>query len=123
MAKILVVDDEERIRDILVEFLTRMGFEVIEADGGEKALGLLQNDNKIDLMILDMKMPQFSGIEVLKRKNEMKDGRPVILLTGTVSQENFEVLGFSMEDVIYKPFDLFSILMMIKKKLLIYSKS
>jgi len=49
----------------------------------------------------------------------LKDNRPVILLTGTVSQENINISGFSMEDVVYKPFDLFSILMMVKKKLFI----
>ena len=117
--KILIVDDEEKIRDILKEFLTKMGFDIIQAKGGEEAVELLKNDGKIDLMILDMKMPQFTGIDVLRRKSELKDNRPVILLTGTVSQENINIPGFSMEDVVYKPFDLFSILMMVKKKLLI----
>ena len=117
--KILIVDDEEKIRDILKEFLTKMGFDIIQAKGGEEAVELLKNDGKIDLMILDMKMPQFTGIDVLRRKSELKDNRPVILLTGTVSQENINIPGFSMEDVVYKPFDLFSILMMVKKKLFI----
>jgi len=66
-----------------------------------------------------MKMPGSTGIDVLKMKNEMKDERPVILLTGTVSQENIKVIGFSMaDDVVYKPFDLFLILGMVKKKLM-----
>lgn len=117
--KILIVDDEEKIRDLLKEFLTKMGFDIIQAKGGEEAVELLKNDGKIDLMILDMKMPLFTGIDVLRRKSELKDNRPVILLTGTVSQENINISGFSMEDVVYKPFDLFSILMMVKKKLFI----
>jgi len=119
MAKLLVVDDEAKIRDILVEFFTRMGFNVIQAKGGEEAIALLKADKAIDLMILDMKMPGSTGIDVLKMKNEMKDERPVILLTGTVSQENIKVIGFSMaDDVVYKPFDLFLILGMVKKKLM-----
>ena len=119
MAKLLVVDDEAKIRDILVEFFTRMGFNVIQAKVGEEAIALLKADKAIDLMILDMKMPGSTGIDVLKMKNEMKDERPVILLTGTVSQENIKVIGFSMaDDVVYKPFDLFLILGMVKKKLM-----
>ena len=117
MSKILIVDDEEKIRELLKEFLSRMGFDVIQAKGGQEAVELLQNDPKIDLMILDMKMPRYTGLDVLKKKKELNDLRPVILLTGTVSQENFEVAGFSMEDVAYKPFDLFSILGMVKKRL------
>jgi len=119
MAKILVVDDEIKIREILNEFFTRMGFEVIQAGGGSEAIELLKKDKKIDLMILDMKMPKFTGLDVLKQKNDMKDVRPVILLTGTVSQDNIEVLVFSMDDVVYKPFDLFLILGMVKRKLII----
>jgi len=52
--------------------------------------------------------------------SDLKDTRPVILLTGTVSRENIEVLGFSQEDVINKPFDLFLLLGIVKKKLMNY---
>jgi len=118
MAKILVVDDETKIREILSEFFGKMGFEVIQAGGGQEGIERLKSDPQIDLMILDMKMPEVTGIDVLKAKSALNDQRPVILLTGTVSQDNIEVLGFSMDDVIYKPFDLFLILGMVKKKLI-----
>jgi DNA-binding response OmpR family regulator len=63
MHKILVVDDEERIADILEKYLSMSGFEVIKIIGGEKALETLHADAKIDMMIIDRKMPKIDGMD------------------------------------------------------------
>jgi len=120
MAKILVVDDEGKIRDMFKSFFTKKGFDVIQASGGDEAISLLKIDEKIDLMVLDLRMPQTNGLDVLRRKKELKDSRPVIVLTG-ITQVNFFVnlkeFGVESEDVLYKPFELDNILSLVKKKL------
>jgi len=120
MAKILVVDDEGKIRDIFKGFFTKLGFDVIQAAGGDEAISLLKTDEKIDLMILDLRMPQTNGLDVLRRKKELKDKRPVIVLTG-ITQVNFFVnlkeFDIMPEDVLYKPFELDNILSLVRKKL------
>jgi DNA-binding NtrC family response regulator len=121
MPKILVVDDEEQIRRILAEFLGKMGFEVIQASSGEEAIGLLRSGAKTDLMVIDMKMPKVGGLDVLKEKNNLKDARPVIILTGSIDADKYydglKELGFGPKDIVYKPVDLFSLLDTVKKKL------
>lgn len=121
MPKILVVDDEEQIRLLLVKFLTKSGFEVCAASGGEEACQLLRSGVAYDLMLLDLSMPKVSGTDVLRLKNELADTRPVILLTGNINKDNahsdLQALGLTQEDVIYKPIDLFDILALVKKKI------
>ena len=121
MAKILLVDDEKKIVEILALFLAKMGFEIISLFGGEEAVEFLKSGKKADLMLLDMKMPKVTGLDVLKEKKSLNDTTPVIILTGSTGQEEaYEQLkefGFSREDIIYKPVDLFFLLTEIKKKL------
>ncbi|MFH1875419.1 MAG: response regulator [Candidatus Omnitrophota bacterium] len=121
MPKILVVDDEERIADIMEKYLSMNGFEVIKAIGGEKALEILQSDTKIDLMLLDMKMPKVNGIDVIRRVKELGKGFPILLLTGSIDVQTYldepKDLGFSEEDVLYKPVDLSVLLEKVKERL------
>lgn len=121
MPKILVVDDEEKIRRVLAEFLTKMGFEVIQASGGEEAVGLLRSGVEMDLMVIDMKMPKRDGLDVLKEKKNLNDVKPTIILTGAIDGEKqyagLKELGFGPGDIIYKPADLFVLLDLVKKKL------
>lgn len=122
MPKILVVDDEEQIRRILAEFLAKIGFEVIQVSTGEEAIGLLRLGVEMDLMVVDMKMPEVGGLEVLKEKKNLHNVRPVIILTGSVDAEKdyasgLKELGLGPGDIIYKPVDLFSLLDAVKKKL------
>ena len=121
MPKILVVDDEEQIRKVLAEFLTKMGFEVIKAAGGEEAIGLLRSGLDMDLMITDMKMPKVTGLDVLKQKDNLNDARPVIILTGSIDMNGdlsvLKELGLGPYDIVTKPIDLFLLLDAVKKKL------
>ncbi|MFH1396966.1 MAG: response regulator [Candidatus Omnitrophota bacterium] len=72
MPKILVVDDEQRIADILEKYLSLNGFEVIKAIGGEEAVKILNSDAKVDMMVLDMKMPKVNGMNVIQKKRRVR---------------------------------------------------
>jgi DNA-binding NtrC family response regulator len=121
MYRILVVDDEAEIAKVLEEFLIKSGFEIIKALGGEEAIEILSSDIKIDLLILDMKMPKVAGFDVIKEMEKINKKTPLIILTGSVDAEkylgDFKKLGYTMEDILYKPVDLFALLDKVKNKL------
>jgi CheY-like chemotaxis protein len=121
MYKILVVDDEARIAKVLEEFLVKSGFEVIKALGGEEAIKVLGSEAKVDLMLLDIKMPKITGVDVIKEMGKINRKIPLIILTGSIDAEKYLVdlkgLGYTGTGVIYKPVDLFVLLDLVKKKL------
>ncbi len=102
--KILVVDDESRMRKLVKDFLTRSGFDVVEAADGEEALEAFYRDNGICLIILDVMMPKRNGYEVLSEIRESSKV-PVIMLTAK-GEENDELQGFELgvDEYISKPF-------------------
>ncbi len=102
---VLVVDDEFRIRKLLVEFLRREGYEVLEAADGEEALDMIFEKNKtVDLIILDVMMPKYDGWYVLERVREFLV-TPIIMLTAR-SDEYDQLKGFKLgaDDYVTKPF-------------------
>lgn len=102
--KILVVDDNDEIRDIVSLYLKNSNFEVYEAKNGKEALNFLKN-NKISLMILDIMMPEVDGIEVLKAIGNDKDF-PIIFLSAKSSvKDKIEGLYLGADDYLAKPFD------------------
>ena len=102
--KILVVDDEARMRKLVKDFLTNKGFQVIEAGDGEEAVDIFFADKDIALVLLDMMMPKMDGWEVLKTIRKYSQV-PVIMLTAR-SEERDELQGFSLgvDEYISKPF-------------------
>jgi DNA-binding NtrC family response regulator len=121
MYKILVVDDEPGIAKVLQDFLVKSGFAVTQSLGGEEALKILNSETKTDLMVLDMKMPKLTGMDVLKEMEGIKRKIPTIILTGSVDAEKYLIdlakFGYTEKDILYKPVDLFLLLDMVKKKL------
>lgn len=103
-AKILIVDDEKEIRDFLESFLKRrFSCEVKTADQGNKALELIQKE-QFSLVLLDIKMPGLSGIDVLKRIKNLSPQTKVIMITGYDSSQVIqEVFKEGAEDYILKP--------------------
>ena len=102
--KILVVDDEARMRKLVRDFLVKQEYEVIEAENGERALEIFQSDEDIALIILDIMMPKIDGWQVCKTiRKESKV--PIIMLTAK-SEEHDELLGFELgvDEYISKPF-------------------
>lgn len=102
--KILVVDDEARMRKLVKDFLTNKGFQVIEAGDGEEAVDIFFADKDIALVLLDVMMPKMDGWEVLKTIRKYSQV-PVIMLTAR-SEERDELQGFSLgvDEYISKPF-------------------
>ena len=102
--KVMVVDDEARMRKLVRDFLTRDGFEVIEAGDGEEALNKFYENKDIALIILDVMMPKMDGWEVCREIR--KDSKvPIIMLTAR-GDERDELLGFDLgvDEYISKPF-------------------
>lgn len=102
--KVLMVDDESRMRKLVSDFLTRKGYEVIEAGDGEEAIDKFYEDKDIALVILDVMMPKMNGWDVCReiRKNSKV---PIIMLTAK-SDESSELNGFECgaDEYIAKPF-------------------
>ena len=108
MARILVVEDEEDIRQILAYNLGQAGHEVFTADRGAAALDLLQ-DERPDLVLLDLMLPDISGLEICRRLKSDPGSRevPVIMLPAR-SEEIDRVVGFELgaDDYVVKPFSV-----------------
>ncbi len=102
--KILVVDDEERMRKLVRDFLVRDGYVVLEAADGEEALNSFYADKEIALLILDVMMPRMDGWEVC-REVRQTSRVPIIMLTAR-GDERDELLGFELgvDEYISKPF-------------------
>ena len=102
---ILVVDDESRMRKLLKDFLIAKGYKILEAEDGEKAIEVFEeNRNKIKLILLDVMMPKLDGWSVL-RKIRQESNVPVIMLTAR-GEEQDELFGFELgvDEYISKPF-------------------
>ncbi|GEN45187.1 response regulator transcription factor [Alkalibacillus haloalkaliphilus] len=112
-AKILVVDDEERIRRLLRLYLEREGFEIDEAEDGDGALAKALNQD-YDLILLDLMLPGIDGMEVCEQLREQK-ATPVIMLTAKGEESN-RVHGFEAgaDDYIVKPFSPREVVLRVK---------
>jgi DNA-binding response OmpR family regulator len=109
--KILVIDDEMEIRDLLSEILQEEGFEVFEASDGVEGLELF-HDIKPDLVITDIKMPRKDGFEVLKGVKDSKYDIDVIILTGHSDEATaIECLRSGAYDYLLKPVEDIAVLM------------
>lgn len=102
--KVLMVDDESRMRKLVSDFLTRKGYQVVEAGDGEEAIDKFYEDKNISLVILDVMMPKMNGWDTCRqiRKNS---NVPIIMLTAK-SDEASELNGFycGADEYISKPF-------------------
>ena len=102
--RILIVDDEQRMRKLLRDYMIREGYSVLEASGGKQALDLFFNEENIALIILDVMMPEMDGWQVCARIRETSKV-PIIMLTAR-SDERDELRGFDLgvDEYVTKPF-------------------
>ena len=102
--KILVVDDESRMRKLVSDFLVKSQYQVVEAENGQEALDIFFAENDIDLVILDVMMPKMDGWQACREIRETSKV-PIIMLTAK-SDERDELLGFELgvDEYISKPF-------------------
>ena len=103
-AKILVVDDESRMRKLVRDFLVREGYNVLEAEDGVEAMDIFYEEKDISLLILDVMMPRMDGWQVCREIRESSKV-PIIMLTAR-SEERDELQGFDLgvDEYISKPF-------------------
>jgi len=106
MPRVLVVDDEPDFIELLREFLTVKGYEVIAASNGEEALRKVKEDRP-HLILLDVRMPKMNGLEVLKQVREIDHEVGVIMVTAVNEEETGrQALKLGAFDYITKPLDL-----------------
>ena len=106
MAKILVIDDEQGIRDLLDTLLHRKGYDVVLAASGQKGLELLRREQP-DVIVLDLKMPGMDGLTVLQQIRSFDSKKPVIILTGAGTPETEQkVRALGVAEFVKKEFSL-----------------
>lgn len=102
-AKLLVVDDDQAVRDSVVAYLEDSGYSVLEADNGEAALALFERE-ALDLVICDLRMPVMDGLTLLRRIMEVTDEVPVIVVSGAgVMSDVVDALRLGASDYLMKP--------------------
>jgi CheY-like chemotaxis protein len=106
MAKILAIDDEPSIRNLLDTLLRRKGYDVVLAESGQKGLELLRRERP-DVIILDLKMPEMDGLTVLRQIRTLDPKKPVIILTGAGTAEaEQQVRALGVTEYVEKEFSL-----------------
>jgi CheY-like chemotaxis protein len=106
MAKVLVIDDEQSIRDLLDRLLRRKGYDVVLAESGRQGLALLRQEHP-DVVVLDLKMPEMDGLTVLRQIRSLNRSQPVIVLTGSRTAEmEQQVRALGVTEYIAKGFSL-----------------
>lgn len=104
MKTILMVDDEERIRDVVVSYLQKDGFRTLEAGTGTEALQTIRNI-PVDLVILDLMLPDMTGEQVCQSIRQ-QSSVPILMLTAKVAEDNrIHGLTIGADDYMIKPFD------------------
>ena len=103
---ILIVDDESRMRKLIKDFLIKKNYNILEAEDGEKALKVYnENKNKIKLILLDVMMPKLDGRSVLRQIRQENKSLPIVMLTARAEEQD-ELFGFELgvDEYITKPF-------------------
>lgn len=116
-ARILVVDDESSVRDILKDFLEFEGFEVVLATNGAEGLAVVLSES-IDLVLTDLEMPEMSGLEFLRELSGVTRAPSAIMMTGYGTVESaIEAMKVGAYDYILKPFQIEELLHLVRKAL------
>jgi DNA-binding response OmpR family regulator len=115
--KILIVDDEKEIRDLVGIYLKSEGYETIKCGDGDEALEIIRDVEDIDLIILDIMMPKLNGIETCLKIREERE-MPIIMLSAK-SEDMDKILGLNMgaDDYLTKPFNPLELVARVKSQL------
>ena len=119
--RILIVDDEKEIRDLIDIYLKGEGYETLKAENGEEALEILE-ENEVDLIILDIMMPKVNGIEACLKIREARE-MPIIMLSAK-SEDMDKILGLNTgaDDYLTKPFNPLELVARVKSQLRRYKR-
>lgn len=117
MSKILVVDDDEQMREGIVEMLTREGYTVSDVGSGAEALEKIKKED-FDVILTDLIMPGIDGMEVLRQTKKLKPAVRVIMITGFGTIENaVEAMKEGASDYVSKPFKINEVQITVKRAL------
>ncbi|HEV7123751.1 MAG TPA: response regulator [Rhodanobacter sp.] len=103
---VLLVEDEDFLRELVMEILLDAGFDVVEASDGNAGLEALRSDRRIDMLLSDIKLPDIDGYQVAEAGNALRPGLKVILMTGFAPSPLPEALQPLVYRVLQKPFAL-----------------
>lgn len=116
MAKILIVEDDDDLRDVIKGYLKKEGYEILEADNGSDGIHLAKEENP-DLIILDIMLPQVDGIEVC-RNIRMYSESPIITISAKNSDyDKIMALGTGADDYVTKPFSMVELVARVRSHL------
>src|SRR5512136_72469 len=103
-ARVLIVDDEPSVRQILSEWMRKKNFHVFEAEGGRQAMEMIQRDDP-DIVISDVVMPGLDGIQLLKEAKAVKADIPFLMISGYPSRSTaLDIMKYGASDYLPKPF-------------------
>lgn len=115
--RILVADDEEPVREILLDTLDMFGYDVLLAEHGEEALRVFQQE-KVDLILADINMPHMDGLELMTAIRDLNPEVPIVLITGyDISSLQGKAAVENADGLITKPFDIMELKDLLKKLL------
>ncbi|MCK5451162.1 MAG: response regulator [Candidatus Omnitrophica bacterium] len=115
---ILIVDDEESIRHILIKFFKTKGYGLQQAENGKKAVELVATGEKFSVVLLDIQMPEMDGITTLKKLLEIDPSLCVIMVTGEQADENVQkALELGASGYVLKPFDFLYLDLVVSSKM------
>ena len=115
--RILIVDDEKLIRWSLERDLSESGYETVSADNGGKAISILQSEI-VDMVLLDIRLPDMSGIDVLRQIKEQNPDMPVVMITADDAVKTaITCMKTGAYDYMIKPFDLEEVIVLVEKSL------
>jgi CheY-like chemotaxis protein len=104
--KILIVDDNPAVNDVLCQLCSFLGHEVVTAQNGAEGLALVQRDAEIALVFTDLRMPVMNGVEMLRRLKDLRPTVPVVLITGSIMEQDLGSERRGFDAVVSKPFEL-----------------
>ena len=117
MRKILIIDDEYDIREMLSDFLELKGYKVILANNGKEGIELFKKSIP-DAAIIDIKMPIMNGIESARRMKKINPDFPILIMTGVLEQySKEEIFNIGVNDLVLKPLDILQIERLLRKYL------
>jgi CheY-like chemotaxis protein len=102
-ATILVVDDDKDVRQLAISCLESLGYQVVAADGGHAAVQIAASDARIDLVLIDVAMPEITGVEAMQAILKKRSGLPFVYMTGYVGPTKLDP---SEKRVLKKPFTI-----------------
>ena len=117
--KVLIVDDEPDIREILNLLLSSNGYKVFSSSDGENAIRILKEEPTIDLIILDIQLPKMNGFEILQKLKESNIGTENIIIASAYAMDTDKqkALAYGIDTYVTKPIDINNFIKIVKTKL------